>query len=160
MFDPTQDIKKKSIILKVENVHYTILRQRLSSTVELSRLCSTENVNRPPFLHIECPTLQMPDIEKYQVFSSSNAYLGGALPGPIPGLEDRIRIWNAVKHLIPDDFRTKENSGSSVDMHCHDVQLFLTFMMLQSCLCRKSDSVSTKQWTLNNYILFTSQNLV
>jgi hypothetical protein len=120
IFDPTPAVKKKSIILKVENGHYTILQQLVSSTVELSRLFSPENVNRPPFLHIECPTLQMPDIEKYQVFSCSTAYLAGALPGTIPGLGDRIRIWKALKHLIPDDFRNKENSGSTTKTTQHE----------------------------------------
>ena len=113
IFDPTPDVKKQSIVLKVENGHYTLLRQLVSSTVELSKLFSPDSVNRPPFLHIECPTLQMPDIDKYQVFSSSNAYLASALPGSIPRLQDRIRIWKTLKHLIPDDFRKKENSGST-----------------------------------------------
>ena len=105
IFDPSPNVGKESIILKLENGHYTLLHELASTTVELERLFGPRDIFRPPFLHIECATQRMPDIQPYQVFSSSNAYLAGALVGSIPTQTDLLTIWESITHLIPEDFQ-------------------------------------------------------
>jgi len=111
IFDPSPNIEKESIILKLENGHYTLLHELESTPVNLERLFVPDTIFRPPFLHIDCATQRMPDIQPYQVFSSSNAYLAGALVGSIPTKDEVQRIWNSVAHLIPADF--SENSTTT-----------------------------------------------
>jgi hypothetical protein len=123
IFDPTPNVQKESIILKLQSGHYTLLRELASTTVKLERLCGPKDIIRPPFLHIECATQQMPDIQGYQVFSSSNAYLAGALLGSIPTKGDVLRVWNSeIASLIPADF--SENSATKKNtQHEHSCSL-------------------------------------
>jgi hypothetical protein len=115
IFDPSPNVPKESIILKLENGHYTLLRELASTSVELERLFGPNDILRPPFLHIECATQRMPDIQPYKVFSSSTAYLAGALLGSIPAQQDLLRIWKSITYLIPEDFSdnssTKKGNG-------------------------------------------------
>lgn len=111
IFDPSPGVPKESIILKLENGHYTLLHELASTTVKLERLFGPKDILSPPFLHIECATLRMPDIQPYQVFSSSNAYLAGALLGSIPTQQDLLKIWKSITNLIPEDF--SDNSATT-----------------------------------------------